>query len=250
MDVRVFETPEDIGSFAASLIIYQVQTTDGFLLCAATGSSPTATYQKLVESSDRFERDTMRVLKLDEWGGIPMSDPKTCESYLNESLITPLNIEEENYVGFQSDAADPEEECRRIKEYLEEQGPIDMCILGLGMNGHVALNEPSDVLQPYSHVATLSESSLNHPMAAGMAVKPTHGFTLGMVEIMNSRQIILIVTGIKKAEIMRELMTRKITTTLPASLLWLHPNAHCFCDKDAFSLCDMPVSPDEEINPE
>jgi len=250
MDVRVFETPEDIGTFAASLIIYQVQKNDGFLLCAATGNSPTSTYQKLAENSERFETDTMRVLKLDEWGGIPMNDPRSCESYLRENLLEPLNIDEDNYIAFQSDASDPEEECKRIREYVEEQGPIDLCILGLGMNGHIALNEPSNVLQPFSHVATLSESSLNHPMASGMEIKPTHGLTLGMVEIMNASQIILIVTGTKKAEIMRELMTRNITTTIPASLLWLHPNAHCLCDKDAFSLCEMPVSTDDELIPE
>jgi len=248
MDVRVFETPEDIGSFAASLIMYQIQTTDGLLLCAATGNSTTAAYEKLAENSDRFGTETVRVLKLDEWGGIPMSDPQSCETYLREKLIGPLNIEEDNYTGFQSDSEDPGAECKRIREFLEDQGPIDLLILGLGMNGHIAFNEPSEVLNPHAHVATLSEMSMTHPMAFEMNVKPTYGLTLGMVDIMSARQILLLVHGIKKAEMMRELLSRKITTSLPASLLWLHHNAHLLCDRDAFSLCNIELPAVEDIS--
>ena len=181
--------------------------------------------------------DTLRILKLDEWGGVPMTDPQSCEVYLQENLIKPLGIEEENYISFQSDSEVPADECKRIQEYLEEQGPIDLCIVGIGLNGHVALNEPADVLQPHCHVQELSEKSLSHPMAVGMEVKPTYGLTLGMVDILNSKQLILLISGANKAEITKEFMTKKITTSLPASLLWLHPNALCLCDQDALQSC-------------
>jgi galactosamine-6-phosphate isomerase len=73
-------------------------------------------------------------------------------------------------------------------------------------------------------------------MAVGMEVKPGYGLTLGMVDILNSKQLILLISGANKAEITKEFMTKKITTSLPASLLWLHPNALCLCDRDAYSL--------------
>ncbi len=169
MELRLFESPEQLGEFAASIIIHNISTTDGLLLCTATGNSTTLLYQKLVEDKRQFESDTLRILKLDEWGGIPMTDPMTCETYLQEKLIKPLGIEEENFISFKSDSEVPAEECSRIQQYLEEQGPIDICIVGIGMNGHVALNEPADVLQPHCHVQELSDQSLKHPMAAGMA---------------------------------------------------------------------------------
>ncbi len=236
MEFRLFESPEELSELAASIIIYSVQTTDGLLLCAATGNSTTLTYQKLVEKKRQFEADTLRILKLDEWGGVPMNDPKTCEVYLQEKLVKPLGIPEENYIAFQSDAEVPAEECTRIQEYLEEQGPIDVCIVGIGLNGHVALNEPAEILQPHCHIQELSEQTLSHPMAAGMPVKPSYGLTLGMVDILNAKQLILLIHGSSKAEITKEFMTKKISTALPASLLWLHPNALCLCDRDAYSL--------------
>jgi galactosamine-6-phosphate isomerase len=236
MELRLFESFEALSEFAASIIMYNVQTTDGLLLCTATGNSTTLTYQKLVENKRHFEADTLRIIKLDEWGGIPMSDPQSCEVYLQEKLVKPLGIPEENYTAFQSDAEVPADECLRIQEYLEEQGPIDVCIVGIGLNGHVALNEPAEVLQPHCHVQELSQESLNHPMAAGMQVKPSYGLTLGMVDILNSKQLILLISGANKAEITKQFMTKRITTSLPASLLWLHPNALCLCDQDAYSL--------------
>jgi galactosamine-6-phosphate isomerase len=236
MEFRLFESAEQLSEFAASIIEYSIKTTDGLLLCTATGNSTTLTYQALVENKSHFEADTLRILKLDEWGGVPMNDPQTCETYLQENLVKPLRIEEDNYISFQSDSEVPADECARIHEYLEEQGPIDLCIVGIGLNGHVALNEPAEFLQPHCHVQELSEKSLSHPMAAGMTMKPTYGLTLGMVDILNSKQLILLISGVNKAEITREFMTKKITTSLPASLLWLHPNALCLCDRDAFSL--------------
>jgi galactosamine-6-phosphate isomerase len=235
MELRLFETPDQLGEFAASVIIYNIKTTDGLLLCTASGNSTTLTYRTLVENRRQFEANTLRILKLDEWGGIPMSHPQSCETYLQENLVQPLGIEEENYISFQSNSEVPADECTRIQEYLEEQGPIDLCIVGIGLNGHVAFNEPADVLQPHCHVQELSERSLSHPMAAGMEVKPSYGLTLGMMDILNSKQLILLISGVNKAEITKEFMTKKITTSLPASLLWLHPNAICLCDKDAYS---------------
>jgi galactosamine-6-phosphate isomerase len=240
MELRVFESAEQLSEFAASIIIYSIQTTDGLLLCTATGNSTTLTYQNLVENKRQFESETLRILKLDEWGGVSMNDPQSCEVYLQNNLVRPLGIEEDNYISFRSDSEVPGDECARIHEYLEEQGPIDLCIVGIGLNGHVALNEPAEYLQPHCHVQELSEKSLNHPMAVGMEVKPAYGLTLGMVDILNAKQLILLISGANKAEITKEFMTKKISTFLPASLLWLHPNALCLCDKEAFSLCKVP----------
>ena len=110
---------------------------------------------------DLFAR--LRVLKLDEWGGLEDDDPASCESYLRRTFIDVVG-NGDRYVGFSGKPADPEAECRRIGEWLQKNGPIDTCVLGLGLNGHLGFNEPAPELMPHAHIARLSESSLGHSM--------------------------------------------------------------------------------------
>lgn len=130
-------------------------------------------------------------------------------------------------------SGEPEAECERIQQILDQKGPIDICILGIGMNGHIALNEPAPSLHTNCHVAHLSQKSLQHPMIAGDTEKPGYGLTLGMANIFQSRLIILLINGIKKREITQAFLEQKISTELPASLLWLHPNVICLIDGEA-----------------
>lgn len=163
-----------------------------------------------------------------------MNTPPTCEYYLENHLIGPLQIGKDRYISFQSNPRDPAEECSRIQQELAKAGPIDICILGLGMNGHLALNEPGEFLKVGVHVAELSKSSLMHPMIKEMNVKPSYGLTLGMKDILQSASIILLNSGAKKKEITVQLLNAKISTALPASMLWRHSNAVCLIDQEAY----------------
>src|SRR5687767_12343628 len=133
---------------AAEFIVAEIRARPDLLLCTATGSSPTRTYELLAEHHLRepalFGR--LRVIKLDEWGGLPPDDPGTCEAYLRRHLIEPLQISPDRYHTFRGDAPDPEAECRAVQRTLRDHGPVDLCILGLGINGHVGFNEPADAL--------------------------------------------------------------------------------------------------------
>lgn len=235
MNLQLFATPEEMAEQASEFIIDRFRNTGEFLICTATGNSTTLTYKKVVERKKQFSTEHLKVVKLDEWGGIPLDFPQTCETYLWNHLLRPLHISEEQFIGFNSDA-DPLEECRRVQERLDQEGPIDLCILGIGLNGHIAFNEPAAYLQPHCHVAKLSEKALNHPMAKEMGARPTYGLTLGMADILNSKEILILISGASKAEITRDFMQRKISTELPASFLWLHPRVHCMVDREAFSL--------------
>lgn len=221
---------------AASMILKEQERKKNLLLCAATGGSPTGTYAAMKKTFDEkpLSFSGLRVIKLDEWGGVPMNTPFNCECYLQEHLIGPLQISSDRYITFQSDPKNPAEECERIQSELRKSGPIDICILGLGMNGHLALNEPDDFLEAGPHVARLSESSLTHPMVLAMKNKPGYGLTLGMTDIFQSSCILLLISGEKKKAITAELFKKRISTTLPASFLWLHPNAICMIDEDAY----------------
>ncbi|MFI5195040.1 MAG: galactosamine-6-phosphate isomerase [Chitinophagales bacterium] len=236
MKINVLDSYEDLSERAADVLIKELKRKKDLLLCAATGGSPTGFYDLLSKEHHRLPGffEQIRIIKLDEWGGVPMDDPGTCESYLQEHLIRPLQIETSRYISFCSNPEDPAAECKKVQQQLDAWGGIDVCIVGLGMNGHVALNEPADFLEPDVHVAKLAATSLNHSMISEMNKKPGFGLTLGMKSILESRLILMLVNGKNKKEIARSFLSGKVTTQLPASFLWLHPNAICFIDREAY----------------
>jgi galactosamine-6-phosphate isomerase len=163
-----------------------------------------------------------------------MDSPATCATYLRKLLIDPLNLSS-RYTAFESQPADPGAECARIARWLEEHGPIDLCILGLGVNGHLGFNEPARVLQPRAHVATLSPESLRHSMIENLPTKPSFGLTLGIEDILDSREIILLVSGPTKAEPLFRMLRGEVDASFPASYLRKHKNTRIFCDRAAAS---------------
>jgi len=225
-------TAEQMSRAAADLVLEELRRKPDLLLCTATGASPTRTYQLLAEERERdpalFQR--LRILKLDEWGGLAMDDPGSCETYLQQYVLGPLGVSKDRYVGFQSQPRDPEAECARIQTWLNSNGPVDVCILGLGTNGHLAMNEPAEALKPFAHVAQLAKTTLGHSMLAQSARRPSFGLTLGLSDIFQSRKIALPVIGSQKSEQLARLMKGEISTQFPASLLWLHPAVTCFCE--------------------
>lgn len=226
---------EELSGKAKDIITQEIKKKPNLLLCAATGGSPTGTYVALGKEFQKQSNlfNYLEIIKLDEWGGIPMNYPTTCESYLHTHVIQPLQIPDSRYTGFLSNPENPEKECARVQNVLDKKGPIDICILGIGMNGHLALNEPAEYLQPYCHVAKLSVQSQQHPMAVEMREKPTYGLTLGMADILHSKMILLLINGSHKREIVQKLLSKKITGSVPASFLWLHPNVTCLIQNDA-----------------
>lgn len=205
------------------------------LLCTATGSSPTRAYELFVAECLRAEgvAARLRVLKLDEWGGLPEGNPSTCGAYLRRTLAGPLGFGTERFEGFCCEPRDPEAECRRVSGWLREHGPIDLCVLGLGLNGHLGFNEPGAALRPYAHVAELSETSLAHGMLAEGGVRPRYGMTIGMAEILGAREILVLVSGASKREAWRRLLEPRVDAGFPGSFLWLHPRVTLVGDRAA-----------------
>jgi len=238
----VKDTFQQMGRAAAEVIADELRKKPGLLLCAATGSTPTPAYgfltAKIKEEPGLFQ--SLRILKLDEWGGLPMDDTGSCETYLQNHLIRPLKIPSARYISFQS-RAEPEAECRRIAEALHQNGPIDLCVLGLGLNGHLGFNEPADSLQPMPHRAELAPSSLQHSMIRESKVPLEYGLTLGMADLLQSRKILLLVNGAHKNAAMKRLFSRRISPHFPASFLWLHPRVICICDREAAAGIDPAV---------
>jgi galactosamine-6-phosphate isomerase len=220
---------------AEQLIAIQLKQKRDLLLCVSAGGTPTGAYERL---AIRYDREpglfkALRVLQIDEWAGLPDASPARCEADLRRKLLKPLHVSEERYVGFHSNAAQPQGECDRIARWLASNRPIDLCILGLGTNGHIAMNEPAAEFFPQAHVAKLARSSQSHPLLKDLRLKPRHGFTLGMGDILRSRKLLLLVSGKRKRAAFKRLMKPRVTTHFPASFVWLHQDATVLCDQEA-----------------
>ncbi len=232
---RVFPDHESVSQCAADMLAERLREQPAALLCLATGKTPMRTYELLAQRRTQEPRlfERFRVVNLDEWLGLPPDDPATCGKQLRDAIATPLGLAD-RYAAFDSHSADSRADCARVAAWLAQHGPIDTCVLGLGVNGHVGFNEPADFLQPHAHVAKLSESSLSHAMIDQCGTRPTGGATLGMDDLMQSRQVLLLVTGPTKRDILRQILSGRISTAVPASLLHLHPNAQLLVDAAAY----------------
>ena len=233
MNITYCKDYQSMSLQAGLTLITEIEKKKDLLLCASTGNSPTGLYKELeiksLEEKEFFQY--LRIIKLDEWGGVPPDHPSTCEQYLRKKLVIPLDISPVNYISFLSDPPDPSGECMRIQSELDRQGPIDVCILGLGRNGHLGLNEPGEPFDSQCHVAKLTEISLGHSMLGEMDSHPAYGLTLGLKDILSSALILLLVSGKNKTPVLGEFLQEKANEALPASCLWSHQNVECFINQ-------------------
>jgi putative deaminase/isomerase len=233
--IEILEDHEHSSRRAAQRIAVAVRRKPALLLGLATGATPTLVYARLAQMRagrpSLFRR--VRVVKLDEWLGLPMHHSGTCETYLREKVLGPWGIARSRYQGFRSRPKDERAECARVARWLSRHGPIDLCVLGLGTNGHLLLNEPAASLSPGPHVARLSSTTRRHSMVRAMKRPPTHGLTIGLADILRSRTILLLVSGRHKAAPLERMMTGGVTARCPASFLWLHPDVTVYCDREA-----------------
>jgi galactosamine-6-phosphate isomerase len=215
----------DLSQKAAQIVMDQVSLKPDLLFCAATGNSPTGMYAEMAKHKKMFSE--LQVVKMDEWGIIPLSHPDSCESYLKKHVLDPLEISENRYVSFDTASEKVVEECSRMQKFIAESGPFDICILGLGKNGHIAFNEPADELNIGFHKALLAESTIQHDPSLSQGPEPAYGLCVGMADILQSKKIIFLATGKGKEAAIKHIMERKISTHCPASFLWLHPDTEC-----------------------
>ena len=233
--LRVCESYEGLSRAAANRIIARVREKPDALLCVTAGASPAGLYELLVEARravpSLFAR--ARFIQLYEWGGLARGDRATAGAYQRARLIRHLGVAPRRFLSWESCAPDPERECRRMAARLKAEGPIDVCVVGIGRNGHLGLNEPGDRVETGAHVTELDPASLGHSMLRASRGAVQYGLTLGMADILQSREILLLAGGAEKAAQMRRAFLGPVTTRCPASLLRLHPAVQVFCDRTA-----------------
>lgn len=209
---------EAMSRAAAERVLEVVRQKPDALLCLPTGASPERLYA-LLAGNPAVRR--VRGMALDEWLDVP--EDRTCRRYLEQHVFESWQIAADRRFVFEDSAA-------RMAGILEREGPFDLCILGLGRNGHLGLNEPAAVLQPHAHVAELDAQSQQHGMLAGARV--SRGMTFGMADLLGAKEILMLVTGSGKREIARQFFREEVRTDCPVSLLHLHANVGVFVDEE------------------
>ncbi len=205
------------------------------LFCVASGGSPSGAYSQLAAHKEKHPDfgSKLRVIKLDEWGGLEPNSPFTSELDVQRKFVQPLGINADRYWTLDPYTQDPEGECAAMEQVLEREGPLDICILGIGVNGHIALNEPGEEQQLPFHVCQLAESTLANGMLKTLKQPPSFGMTIGLRGILQSKLILLFVAGSGKKEAFEQLKEQQVRGQFPASFLWLHPNVQVLVDQQA-----------------
>lgn len=237
MNILKLQSDEDFVQTGASLIVSLLQSNPKAVLGLATGSSPVGVYAKLVEMHRKnlvsFSKATS--FNLDEYVGLPVDHPQSYRSFMNEHLFNHIDIDPSQTHIPNGNAADLEAECLAYDKMLEDNGPVDLQILGIGSNGHIGFNEPDANLSSKTHVVDLLEGTreANARFFDKLDDVPRQAITMGIGGILKARQILLLVRGAGKAEAIRNAVEGPITTQCPASLLQSHPNVIVLVDEGA-----------------
>jgi galactosamine-6-phosphate isomerase len=180
---------------------------------------------------------TWHYLGLDEWGGMNGSDEGSCRYHLNNQLFDQINRDDEKICFFDGRAENLEEECSRVEMFIQQQGGIDVAILGLGMNGHIGMNEPGTSLTLRSHVADIDPQTQKIGQKYfKQEVQLNKGVTLGIATLLEAKHIMLLVSGANKAEIVYRILNEDPSEQLPATLIKDHPGLKVYLDKGAAKL--------------
>ncbi|MFE0558206.1 glucosamine-6-phosphate deaminase [Paenibacillus lautus] len=237
MNIYTFSDEEQFVQTAANQISSLLHTNPRATLGLATGSTPVGLYNKLIEMNRQglvsFAQTT--TYNLDEYVGLPENHPESYRTFMNEKFFNHVDIQIERTHVPNGNATNPEEECLNYDKMLEEFGPVDLQLLGLGHNGHIGFNEPGESLSGGTHVVELQEKTrhANARFFPTLDDVPTHAITMGVATILKARQILLLVRGEDKAEIVHRALKGPITTECPASLLQCHPNVVVLLDQGA-----------------
>jgi len=236
MKIFIADNYKVMSKQAADAIAKIIQPVPKPLICVPSGDSPKGLYKewKLQQEKKIIDIHNWYFLGLDEWIGLGESDEGSCRYMLNRDLFHPLNIQEEKICCFDGNTTNTEAECNRIENYIHQHKAIDIAILGLGMNGHVGLNEPGTSPLLYSHVSNIDP--VTNKTGQKYFSKPQslkQGITLGLATLMKAKHLILLVSGQKKAGILKQAVEDDVTEKVPASLLRSHPQFYIYTDKDA-----------------
>ena len=240
MKLIVTKNYEELSKIAAEEFAKVVIEKPTAVLGLATGGSPVRMYKELIAKCKNNELDFSKCtsINLDEYIGLNPEHEQSYRNFMNTNLFNHININKDKTFVPNGLAQNLEEECKNYDNKIEELGGIDVQLLGIGNNGHIAFNEPGDELSAGTHIISLTESTIeaNARFFDSIDEVPRKALTMGLGGIMKAKKIILIASGEGKAEAIKGLFSGKITTENPATMLQMHRDVVVIVDEEAAKL--------------
>lgn len=240
MKVVVAKDYREICKLVSRIFAAQVTLKPDSVLGLATGSTPVGMYQELVQmyQEGRIDFSYVRTVNLDEYAGLSGDNDQSYRYFMNHNLFDHINIDKENTNVPDGTAADLQAECERYEQVVADMGGVDIQLLGIGNNGHIAFNEPCSEFPEKTHIVDLTQNTIeaNARFFESMDDVPKKALTMGIGTIMKAKKIVLMANGPKKAQTIYDTLYGPITPEVPASVLRLHPDVTIFVDEQAGAL--------------
>lgn len=239
MMIYITDNYKELSKQAACLLASQVRLNPNSVIGLATGDTPLGMYRELIRMSkeEKLDFSGITTFNLDEYYPIEKNNSQSYYYYMMENLFKYINIQKDKIYIPSGMAKDVEQECALYEKIIADKGTIDLQVLGIGPNGHIGFNEPDVKFEARTHLVTLNEETIkaNARFFNSIDKVPKKAISMGIKTIMQSRKIMLLVNGEKKAKVIRDTIYGEITPSLPASILQLHPDVTIIMDNGAAS---------------
>lgn len=239
MHIVVCKDYEEMSRRAAEIVAEQVKKRPDGLISFPGGDTPLGMVHVFADMVNEGKVDISRThyVSLDEWVGLSNEDEGSCGLFNQQNLLSRLQHPFAGTHIINGAAENIESERVALNDYMSQYGPLDVSVLGIGMNGHLGFNENGVDFDLDAHIIPLSETTLKvMTKYFGEKFHPTHGISQGIRQIMVAKTVILIANGAHKAEILKKAVHGPVTNEVPASVLQNHPNCYVVADEAAAAL--------------
>lgn len=238
MKIIIVKDYNEMSEKAAEIIANKIKAKPNAVLGLATGSSPIGTYKRLVEKCQKGEISFKNITtyNLDEYCGIDRTHPQSYYYFMHDNLFNHVDISEENVHLPVANGKDLDACANAYSDALHKVH-VDLQLLGIGGNGHIGFNEPGTSFDQETFVVKLTDKTRqdNKRFFNSIDEVPTHAMTMGIKNIMASEEILMLISGVNKADTVVRLLSGEITEDFPASILHKHSNTTVIIDQDAYS---------------
>jgi len=238
VEVFIKKDYQEISRKGAEIVANEMKKkAHGFVLGLATGSTPVGLYKELIRMHKEEGLDFSRVLtfNLDEYCGLAPDHEQSYHYFMDDNLFNHINIDKKNVHVPDGMADDPEAFCQEYEKMITDAGGIDLQVLGIGGDGHIAFNEPGSSLGSRTRVKTLTQETIedNARFFESIDEVPKYAITMGVGTIMEAKICLLLANGTKKADVLAQAVEGPITAEVTASVMQLHRQALIIVDEEA-----------------
>lgn len=243
MEVIICKTYDAMSRAAAQVVAQVLNEKPNAVLGMATGSTPLGIYQELVRMHRQESLDFSQVttFNLDEYVGLPTTHEQSYHRFMHENFFQHVNIPKQNIHIPSGTTSNYRAFCQWYENRIEQCGGIDVQILGIGSDGHIAFNEPGSSLSSRTRLKTLAKQTIddNARFFSSREQVPVYAITMGVGTIMEARKLLLLANGAKKAEAVAAAVEGPVSSMVTASALQMHEDATVFADDPAASKLKM-----------